>query len=446
MASQPAKAPLTKAETLELRQKHVSNALTLFFRENPLKIVRASGQYMYDENGTEFLDCINNVAHVGHCHPRVVQATSAQLALQCTNSRYLHDNLVLCAQRIVKTMPKELSHVFFVNSGTEANDLAVRLARHYTKNKDCIILDHAYHGTSVTINDLSPHKFHHIKNYKLKRWVHVASQPDPYRGIYRSPEYTDKQLGQLYAKEVAEITQQITDSGRGACLFLAESQQSCAGQILLPQGYLKPVYEAVRAAGGLCLADEVQTGFGRMGTHYWAFEEQGVVPDFVTIGKSMGNGFPVAALVTRAEIANVFLDAGIEFFNTYGGNAAACATAMAVMDVVEDERLMQHAKEVGDYLLDRLSVLKEKHAAVGDVRGKGLFLGIEIVKDRKNRIPDTETAKIIISDLRHKNVILSVEGPKDNVIKIKPPMCFSKTDADRLIALLDESLGKLPAV
>ncbi|OQV24479.1 Alanine--glyoxylate aminotransferase 2-like [Hypsibius exemplaris] len=432
---------LTKADTLALRNKHISNSCTVFFHENPLKIVRAQRQYMYDENGIEYLDCINNVAHVGHCHPKVVAAAANQLAQQCTNSRFLHDNMVLCAQKIASTMPEQLSVVFFVNSGSEANDLAIRLSRHYTGHKDVVILDHAYHGTTITTTDISPHKWHHLKDYKQKKWVHVAPQPDAYRGMFRSPEHTDADLGRLYAGEVEKITDRIAKEGRGVGLFLAESLQSCAGQVFLPEGYLKPVYEAVRSTGGLCLADEVQTGFGRIGTHYWAFQEQGVIPDFVTIGKSMGNGFPVAALVTTPEIAGTFVKMGIEYFNSYGGNAASCAATLAVMQVIEDEQLQNHAKRVGDYFLTGLIALQKKHRQIGDVRGKGLFLGIEIVSDRVKRIPDACTAHLIIMAMRARNVILSVEGPADNVVKIKPPMCFTTANVDLLLGIMDECLS-----
>ncbi|GAU97382.1 hypothetical protein RvY_08692 [Ramazzottius varieornatus] len=435
---------LTREEIVELRKKHISPSCTMFFKHDPLVVVRASKQFLYTEDGTEYLDCINNVAHVGHCHPKVVAAVSQQFALQCTNTRYLHPNMALCAQRIAKTMPESLSVVFFVNSGSEANDLALRLARHHTKNKDVIILDHAYHGTTISTTSISPHKFHHLKNYKSPKWVHVAPQPDAFRGMYRSPQYSDEKLGGLYAEEVAKIARKIKNEGRGVSLFLAESQQSCAGQVFLPTGFLKPVFEAVRAAGGLCLADEVQTGFGRVGNHFWAFEEQQVVPDFVTIGKCIGDGFPVAALVTTPQIARAFTEAGIEYFNTYGGNATACAAVLAVMDVLEEGKLQQHAKEVGEYFLCRLKELQKKHVAIGDVRGKGLFLGVEMVSDRDKRIPDKKTAIEVITEMCavHK-IILSVEGPEDNVIKIKPPMCFSKQDADLVVDKMDVSLAKI---
>ncbi|KAH8387695.1 hypothetical protein KR093_008927 [Drosophila rubida] len=435
---------LSKSETIKLRNKHIGQACQLFYRSDPLKIVRGQGQYMFDEEGTRYLDCINNVAHVGHCHPEVVRAGALQMATISTNNRFLHDELVQCAQTLTSKMPAPLSVCFFVNSGSEANDLALRLARNYTKRQDVITLDHAYHGHLQSVMEISPYKFNQPGGEQKVDYVHVAPCPDSYGGQYTDKQFPDADLGLLYAQPVADICERQLAKGQGVAAFIAESLQSCGGQILPPAGYFQRVYEAVHRAGGLCIADEVQVGFGRVGSHYWAFETQHVVPDIVCVAKPMGNGHPVGAVVTTPAIAQAFHATGVAYFNTYGGNPVSCAIANAVMRVIEQEGLQQNAQRLGEYLLRECGQLKQEFDCVGDVRGLGLFVGIELVSDRDERVPDTAAARWVVNRMKQLHqVLVSSDGPNDNVIKLKPPMCFSLENADEFLLAFRECLATL---
>ncbi|XP_053678275.1 alanine--glyoxylate aminotransferase 2-like [Anopheles nili] len=433
---------MPKADTIKLRNKHIGKSCQLFYRTDPLKIVRGQAQYMFDEQGARYLDCINNVAHVGHCHPKVVEAGTRQLATLSTNNRFLHDELVRCAQTLAQKMPGNLSVCYFVNSGSEANDLALRLARQHTGRHEVITLDHAYHGHVSAVMDISPYKFNQPGGDPKPNFVHVAPCPDVYRGKYRDcdyPEGTD--LGQLYADEVQHI---IERSSNGVAAFIAESLQSCGGQIIPPAGYFQKVYDAVRKAGGVTIADEVQVGFGRIGTHYWAFEPHEVVPDIVTVAKPMGNGHPVGAVVTTPEIAESFASTGVCYFNTYGGNPVSCAIANAVMRVIDEEHLQEHALRVGRYLLEQSKALAYEYQLVGDVRGTGLFVGIELVTDRQRRLPATRAAKAVVERMKtvHR-ILVSSDGPDDNVVKLKPPMVFTAENADEFLYGFRECLTYL---
>ncbi|XP_050428763.1 alanine--glyoxylate aminotransferase 2-like [Adelges cooleyi] len=430
---------LTVAQTIDLRNKYIGQNCELFFKHNPLKIVKGEGQYLYDQDGKEYLDCINNVAHVGHCHPEVVQAGVKQMQVLNTNNRFLHDNLVLCAEKLVSKMPESLSVCYFVNSGSEANDLALRLGRQHTGNTDIITLDHAYHGHLTSTIDISPYKLNLSGAPKKPDYVHITPVPDVYRGKLRADQHPDEDMGELYALEVKKIIdeQVIGKRGQKVCAFYAESLQSCGGQIILPKNYLKNVYKYVRETGGVCIADEVQVGFGRVGTHYWAFQIDGpdVVPDIVTVGKPMGNGHPVAAVVTTKAIARSFAATGIQYFNTYGGNPVSCAIALAVMDVIDKENLIENARVVGDHLLSESKKLQEAYPdMIGDVRGIGLFIGIEIINNPKAKTPATDEAKEIVNRMKdEERILLSSDGPDANVIKLKPPMVFSKANADTFL-------------
>ncbi|XP_061816941.1 ethanolamine-phosphate phospho-lyase isoform X2 [Nerophis lumbriciformis] len=306
---------LDKRQTIELRKKHIGPSCEIFFTDDPIKIVRARGQYMYDERGQRYLDCINNVAHVGHCHPDVVKAGAEQMEVLNTNSRFLHDNLVLYAQKLQATLPEELSVFYFVNSGSEANDLALRLARQYAASQDIITLDNAYHGHVTSLIEISPYKFHHLSNGPLSPFVHVASSPDVYRGKYRR-DHPDPATA--YADEVRDIVERVQNKGGKVAAIIAESLQSCGGQVIPPAGYFQQVAQHVRKAGGLFIADEVQVGFGRVGTHFWAFQLQGddFVPDIVTMGKPIGNGHPLSCVVTSRKVAEAFMSSRMEYFNT----------------------------------------------------------------------------------------------------------------------------------
>jgi 4-aminobutyrate aminotransferase-like enzyme len=386
-------------------------------------------QYLYDHAGRRYLDAYNNVPHVGHSHPRVVQAAIEQMLLVNTNTRYLHDSLPAFAERLIATLPDPLRVCYFVNSGSEANELALRLARAHTRRRDVIVLDAAYHGNTTTLVDISPYKFNGPGGEGAPPWVHVVPIPDTYRGKFKR---NDSRAGEKYA----EFARQV----RNPSAFIAESAPSVGGQIILPDGYLANVYAIVRAAGGLCIADEVQTAYGRIGTHFYAFESQGVVPDIVVLGKPIGNGHPLGAVVTTPEIAASF-DNGMEFFSTFGGSTVSCAVGLAVLDVVQEERLQEHAREVGGGLLEALRALAGRHPLVGDVRGSGLFLGVELVKDRETLEPAAAEASDIVNRMRERGILLGTDGPFANVLKIRPPMPFTREDGEHLVATLDEVLG-----
>jgi 4-aminobutyrate aminotransferase-like enzyme/Ser/Thr protein kinase RdoA (MazF antagonist) len=430
----PAAEP-SRDETLEQRRIALGQNLGLSYQQ-PLKIVRGWMQCLYDETGRAFLDVYNNVPLVGHSHPRVVEAAWAQLALLNTNTRYLHDNVNRYAERLTRLLPEPLRVCFFVNSGSGANELALRLARTHTRREDVIVLEHAYHGHTTTLIDISPYKFDGPGGSGRKPWVHVAPLADDYRGLYRRD---DPKAGAKYANHVAEIVEQARASGRSIACFIAESLPSVGGQIVFPPGYLAEVYRHVRAAGAVCIADEVQVGFGRLGTHFWGFETQGVVPDIVVLGKPIGNGFPLAAVVTTREIAASFAN-GMEFFSTFGGNPVACAAGLAVLDVLEKERLQENALRVGAHLKNKLVALQRSHLFIGDVRGLGLFLGVDLVLDRETRAPATKQATYIVNRLRDCGILAGTDGPHHNVLKLRPPLIFSEADADLFVDTLDAVL------
>jgi 4-aminobutyrate aminotransferase-like enzyme/Ser/Thr protein kinase RdoA (MazF antagonist) len=427
-----------KAKTLAARHRLLGRNLSLSYRE-PLKIVRGWMQYLYDETGRAYLDAYNNVPLVGHSHPRVVRAVAEQAALLTTNTRYLHDNLVRYAERLTALMPPPLRVCFVLNSASEGNELALRLARAHTGREDVIVLDSAYHGHTTGLIDISPYKFAGPGGRGRKSWVHVAPLPDDFRGPFRRE---DPEAGRKYAAVVRRLVD-ATQARSGLAAFIAESLPSVAGQVVLPPGYLAEAYRHVRAAGGVCIADEVQAGFGRLGSHFWGFETQAVVPDIVVLGKPIGNGFPLAAVVTTEEIAASF-DNGMEFFSTFGGNPVACAAGLAVLDVMRDERLQERARRVGGRFKAGLSRLAERRPIIGDVRGSGLFLGLELVRDRETLEPAGAEAAYVVDRLREHGVLAGTDGPFHNVIKIRPPLCFSETDAGLFVATLDAVLAEDP--
>lgn len=421
-------------ETIENRRKLIGPSLRLSYKE-PLKIVRGSMQYLYGDDGREYLDAYNNVAHVGHCHPRVVQAGQEQMAKLNTNTRYLHDFINQYAERLTATLPGSLKVCYFVNSGSEANELALRLAQAHTHQRDLIVLDQAYHGNTTTMIDISPYKHDGPGGRGAPSWVHKAPLPDLYRGLYRR---NDQQASEKYSEHIREVVDKV---GHPAG-FIAESLPSVAGQIVLPSGYLNRVYKFVRAAGGVCIADEVQTGYGRTGSHFWGFESQDVVPDIVVLGKPIGNGHPIGAVVTTPEIAASF-DNGMEFFSTFGGNTVSCAIGLAVLDVALEENLQAHAGQVGEKMRLALRQLMNRNELIGDVRGSGLFLGVELVRDRVTLEPATEEADTIVNEMRRKGILIGTDGQFHNVLKIRPPMPFSASDADRLVGELDKIMGSV---
>jgi 4-aminobutyrate aminotransferase-like enzyme/Ser/Thr protein kinase RdoA (MazF antagonist) len=416
----------TKAETLAARKAHLGGNLSISYEE-PLKIVRGSKQFLYDDTGRQFLDVYNNVPLAGHSHPRVVEAVTRQIGVLNTNTRYLHDNIVRYAERLTAKLPAPLSVCYFLNSASEANELAIRMARAHTRRQDVIVLESAYHGHTSTLIDISPYKFDGPGGQGRKPWVHVAPIPDDYRGPYKR---ADPRAGEKYARHVDDILARVKPGA-----FIAESLPSVGGQIVPPPGYLHAVYKSVRTAGGVCIADEVQVGFGRLGHSFWGFGD--VAPDLVVLGKPIGNGFPLAAVITTPEIAESFNN-GMEFFSTFGGNPVACAAGLAVLDVLEEEGLQENARVAGDYWLSALRALD--YPLIGDVRGSGLFLGIELVKDRATLEPAAKDASRVVNHLRERGILAGTDGPHHNVIKLRPPLCFTKKDADRFMEVFAEVL------
>jgi 4-aminobutyrate aminotransferase-like enzyme/Ser/Thr protein kinase RdoA (MazF antagonist) len=429
---------MTFAETLAQRRTLLGPNLSLSY-QNPLKIVRGWRQYLYDDTGRAYLDVYNNVPLAGHSHPKVVRAVQQQVSILNTNTRYLHDNAVRYAQRLTEKLPAPLRICYFVNSGSEGNELAIRLARAHTGFEDVIVLEHAYHGHTTTLIDISPYKFDSPGGRGRKPWVHVAPLADDYRGMYRRGE---PGLSSKYARGVADILNRLP--AQGVAAYIAETMPSVGGQIVFPPGYLAEVYRHIRAAGGLCIADEVQVGFGRLGTHFWGFETQGVVPDIVVLGKAIGNAFPLAAVITTPEVAASF-DNGMEFFSTFGGNPVACAAGLAVLDVLEQEHLQENALRTGSLLMARLKELQASHPLIGDVRGLGLFLGLDLVQDAESRQPATWEASYVVNRLRDRGILTGTDGPHHNVLKLRPPLVFSEADADLFVTTLNLVLQEDPA-
>ena len=419
-------------EIRDLRQEHLGPSLRLSYRE-PLHIVRGWKQHLIDADGQAYLDGVNNVCHVGHCHPRVVEAARKQMGVLNTNTRYLHETIGRYCERLTATLPDPLSVCFLVNSGSEANELAFRLAHAHTQRDDFIVVEGAYHGNTGATIAASPYKFDGPGGEGAAPHIHTVAMPDDYRGLFRR---SDPDRGQRFADLLLEATAEAQRRSFGPAAFICESLLSCGGQIELAPGYLAAAYALVREDGGVCICDEVQVGFGRVGSHFWAFETQGVVPDIVTMGKPMGNGHPLGAVVTTPEIAESFAN-GMEYFNTFGGNPVSCAVGLAVLDVIEDEGLQEHALRVGNRMRDGFVSLMGRHPAVGDVRGLGLFLGIEIVSDHASREPRPGVAEYVVERMKDHGILLSTDGADYNVVKIKPPLVFDQNDADRVVEVMD---------
>ncbi len=405
--------------------------------QKKLKIVRGRGAYLYDHTGRAYVDAVNNICHVGHSHPHVAQALAKQAALLNTNTRYLHDKILDYVERLGEKFPKLLSVVYLVCSGSEANELALRMARTITGRQHTICLDWGYHGNTNSTIEISPYKFNRKGGHGQAAHIQIAALPDPYRGKYKG--YSE-QTGIVYAQSVGEKIEMIREkTGYGPAAFIAEAVSGCGGQVFFPDGYLKSAAQQVRAAGGMVIIDEVQTGFGRVGDHFWAHGTQQITPDIVTLGKPIGNGHPMAAVVTTPEIAKAFAN-GMEFFSSFGGNPVSCAVGMAVLDVIENEKLQQNALTTGNYLIEKLTKLIDRYPLVGDVRGRGLFIGIELVRDRNTLEPATHEANRIINHMRELGVLVSTDGPYDNVLKIKPPLVFGIKEADALLESLESAL------
>ncbi len=424
-------------EILKLKNRYVTPTSIPYYK-TPLMIVEGSMQYLFDHRGRRYLDGIGGIVtiSVGHCHPYVVQRVKEQTErLQHITSIYLHPNIARYAEMIAARMPGNLSVCYFVNSGSEANDLALLMARLYTGNYDVLALQNAYHGGGAATMQLTAHSTWKY-NYPNNFGVHHAINPNPYRGPWG---YDDPEAGVKYAGEIKNLIDYATP-GRVAAFF-AESIQGVGGAVVYPEGFLKNAYNYVREAGGLCIADEVQTGFTRTGTHYWGFENQGVIPDIVTMAKGIGNGLPLAAVVTTPEIANA-LTSRIHF-NTFGGNPVSCAAGMAVLEIIDRENLQKNCLERGTQLREGCRRLIAKHDIIGDVRGRGLMMGMELVKDRKSKEPAREECLQIFERVKELGLLLGKGGLHSNVLRIKPPMCINEADVVFLLDVLDIALGEV---
>ena len=424
-------------EVLRLRKQFLNPGIFLYYRK-PLMLVGGKMQYVWDERGKRYLDALGGIVtiSVGHCHPYVVDVVRKQNeALQHSTTIYLHPNIAGYAEKLASKMPGDLKVCYFVNSGSEANDLALLMARAYTGHYDVIALRNGYHGGNALAMGLTSHRTWKF-NVPHSFGVHHAIAPDPYRGAWGRD---DIDAGKNYAADVKNLLDFAT-SGQVAA-FIAESIQGVGGCVVFPDDYLKHAYEQVRAAGGLCIADEVQAGFGRTGTHYWGFETQGVIPDIVTMAKGIGNGCPLGAVVTTPKIAATL--AQRTHFNTFGGNPVVCAQGMAVLEVIEREKLQENALKIGNRILTGLNQLKEKHNLIGDVRGKGLMLGIELVKDRQSKEPAKEECAQILETCREMGLLLGKGGLWGQTIRFSPPMCVNEQDADFLLEVLDRAFSDL---
>ena len=420
-------------ESMAKRSKFLAPCLFHHFKK-PVMITEGRMQYLYDHTGRRYLDCFAGIVtvSVGHCHPEVNAAVAAQNeSLQHTTTIYLHPEVAAYGEEMAARMPGDLKVCYFVNSGSEANDLAVLMARLYSGNFDMIGLRNCYHGTSMGTMGLTAHSTWKY-NTPMGFGYHHALNPDPYRGRLGND-------GAAYAEDVEDIIRYATP-GKVAG-FVSETIQGVGGAVPIANGYLKKVYETVRAAGGVCIADEVQSGFGRTGDHFWGFQNQGVIPDIVTMAKGIGNGLPLACVVTTPAIAATLKER--LHFNTYGGNPVCSAAGRAVLRVLDKENRQEHCKVVGDRLMTRLRGLMEKHDIIGDVRGKGLMMGMELVKDRATKEPAPAETAHVMEELREVGVLIGKGGYFGNVFRIKPPMCFNEEDADYLADALDYTLAKL---
>ena len=418
------------ARLIARRDRLMGSAYRLFY-ENPIHLVKGEGVWLYDADGRKYLDLYNNVPHVGHCHPHVVEALTRQIRTLNTHTRYLHENVLDYAERLTEKFPDELDVAMFSCTGSEANELALRIARAYTGGTGIIVTDLAYHGNTQATYQISTED---IPPEELPDFVISVPAPDTYRGAYRGDDADER-----YAAPIETAIDELRGRGVKPAAFVVDTIISSSGVVSPPPGYLKKAAEIIRAAGGLFVADEVQPGFGRTGKNFWGFEADEFAPDIATMGKPMGNGQPLAATVTRTEIVARFSQKS-DYFNTFGGNPVSCAAGLAVLDVIDSENLQQNALEVGQYLIDGLNDLATRHESIGDIRGSGLFLAVDLVNDRETREPATETTSRVVNGLRDRGVLTGSIGPGDNILKLRPPMVFSTENADYFLGIVDEVL------
>ena len=418
-------------EMIERRKKLLGPAYELFY-DNPVHLVKGEGVWLYGADGRKYLDVYNNVPHVGHCHPHVVAALTKQISTLNTHTRYLHDNVLDYAERLTGKFADELDTAMFTCTGSEANELALRIARHFTGGEGIIVTDFAYHGNTKAISEISPSD---LAAHEIPRHVITIPFPDAYRGEFRGSD-----AGEKYAGYLRRAIDELNHRGVKPAAFVIDTIVSSSGVVQPPTGYLRKAAEIIRSAGGIFVADEVQPGFGRTGEHFWGYEADGFVPDIVTMGKPMGNGHPLAATVSRRDIVEGFASRE-GYFNTFGGSPVSCAAGLAVLDVIEQEGLQENARVVGEYVCAGLYELQKKHIAIGDIRGSGLFIAVELVTDRDTREPATAYTARVVNGLRERGALTGSIGPDANILKLRPPMVFSKENADFMLSVLDETLS-----
>ncbi|MFB9264163.1 aspartate aminotransferase family protein [Bradyrhizobium erythrophlei] len=420
----PVENPSTQ-DLIARRNRLLGPAYRLFYDE-PVQVVRGDGVWLYDPTGQRYLDAYNNVASVGHCHPRVVEAIARQAAVLNTHTRYLHETILDYAERLLKTFPAEIGHVMFTCTGSEGNDLALRVARTCTGGTGVIVTRTAYHGVTGALAELSP----------------SLGLPEPTAAHVRlvpAPQSAADATGEIFAGHVRAAFEDMKRSGVRPAALLIDTIFSSDGVFADPPGFLAPAVEAARAAGALFIADEVQPGFGRCGQGLWGFARHGVSPDMVTMGKPMGNGHPIAAMAARPALLKEF-GARSRYFNTFGGNPVSAAAGMAVLDVIEQEGLIENANRTGRYLRERLGALRARHPLIAEVRGAGLFIGVEL---RQGEVPATNETARLVNALRRRHILISASGPAANVLKIRPPLVFGREHADLLVETLDQALREI---
>lgn len=422
----------TEDQALIARRERVLGPAYRLFYEQPLHLVRGEGVWLFDAKGNRYLDAYNNVASMGHCHPKVVEAIVKQTGILNTHTRYLHESIINYAEALTATFPSDLSQVMFTCTGSEANDLAVRIARHATGANGIIATKLAYHGLTSAVAEFSPSLGEFVD---LGTHVRTVTAPDSYR---MAPE----EIGEQFRKDVQAAIDDLKRHGIKPALLIVDTIFSSDGVVGGPKGFLKPAVDAIHAAGGLFIADEVQPGFGRTGDAMWGFMRHGVQPDMVTVGKPMGNGYPMAGVIMRPQVVAEFGEKA-RYFNTFGGNPVAAAAGMAVLDVIKADNLQNNARDVGAFMQDEFRQLAAEFAVIGDVRGAGLFIGVEIVSDAKSKTPDAATTSRLVNGLRERRILISASGPAANVLKIRPPLVFSRENAGMLVAGMREVLETL---
>jgi 4-aminobutyrate aminotransferase-like enzyme len=411
----------------------------MLFYHDPVKLVKGEGVWLFDQHGRKYLDCYNNVASVGHCNPHVVEALSKQASELNTHTRYLHDTVIEYSEQLAATFPGDLEVCLFVCSGTESNELAMRIARAVTGNTGAVVMEYSYHGNSTLISEMST-MGSHVDN----RPDHVIAvePPNTYRGPYQTSDESDKEsIGQKYADLLNSAIETLDARGLGTAAFMCDTMFDSQGGLEAPADYFQEVYKKVRLAGGLCIADEVQPGFARTGK-MWGFEHYGVVPDIVTLGKPMGNGHPIAGVVTTHDIMERFSKSAF-YFNTFGGNPVSSAVGRAVLDEMQNRDMTTHVSKTGSYLRNRLEMLSEKHEIIGDVHGLGLYQAVDLVLDRSSREPAAEIASQIPDAMKDAGILIGLSGRHGNVLKIRPPLVFDDDNVDQMVETLDQVLGKL---